>query len=98
MKNILTIIILLIALVATLWVLGGKTVGTDDTHSSSVGSLSGTVLDMSNQGLTKVAVTLFERADVVELDLSHNKLEGALPSQVGKLQNESSPISQYKGF
>ncbi len=87
MKSFFTIGIVGLVLVFALWVVGERTVVTVDTSTRSTGNLEGTVLNMSNQGLTKVAPALFERTDIVELDLSHNALQGALPSQINRLQN-----------
>lgn len=46
---------------------------------------SGSRLDLSNQNLTEVPQSVFKQAQLTELDLSHNKLHGALPSEVNKL-------------
>lgn len=44
-------------------------------------------LDLSRQGLTKADLSIFDKTDLVELDLSFNDLSGALPSQIGNLRN-----------
>ena len=87
MKSFFTIGIVGLVLVFALWVVGERTVVTVDTSTRSTGNLEGTVLNMSNQGLTKVAPALFVLMYIVELDLSHNALQGALPSQINRLQN-----------
>lgn len=46
-----------------------------------------TVLDLSGQGLTKVPPSIFGRTDLTELNLSHNKIDGALQAEVRTLQN-----------
>ena len=46
---------------------------------------SGKVLDLSNQGLTKLPMDIFDRTDITELNVSGNKLTGALPSQIQRL-------------
>lgn len=48
---------------------------------------SRTTLDLSNQGLTKVPATVFNKTDIEELDLSGNKLDGALQAEVRHMQN-----------
>lgn len=45
------------------------------------------VLDLSNRGLTKVSMDIFDRAWLTELNLSGNNLTGALPAEVRKLRN-----------
>jgi Leucine-rich repeat (LRR) protein len=98
MKSFFTIGIVGLVLVFALWVVGEKNVVTTNTSVRSIGNLEGTTLHMSNQGLTKVPISLFESTDIVELDVSHNNLEGALPSQVGKLQNLKVLNVSYNSF
>ncbi len=45
------------------------------------------VLDLSNRDLTSVSIDIFNDTSLTELNLSHNNLTGALPSQVQKLRN-----------
>lgn len=44
-------------------------------------------LNLSNQGLSKLDMSVFDRKDLEELDISNNQLTGALPSQIGNLKN-----------
>lgn len=44
-------------------------------------------LDLSGQGLSKVPDYVFTRTNLEHLDISNNKLNGALQSQVQQLQN-----------
>ena len=44
-------------------------------------------LDLSNQGLIKVSQSVFSQTNLQELDLSGNKLTGALPAAIRHLQN-----------
>lgn len=44
-------------------------------------------LDLSGTGLTSVPMDTFSRTDLDVLDVSNNKLTGALPSQIGNLTN-----------
>jgi Leucine-rich repeat (LRR) protein len=46
-----------------------------------------TTLDLSNRGLKKVSMDVFDMTNLAELDLSGNELEGALPSELGRLVN-----------
>ncbi len=45
------------------------------------------ILNLSNQGLTSIPSYVFNRADLEELNVSHNSLTGAIQSQIGKLKN-----------
>lgn len=58
-----------------------------DRSSDSAPVSTGTRLDLSNQGLTKVSQDIFGRTELVELDLSHNLLTGAIPAEIRKLSN-----------
>ncbi len=44
-------------------------------------------LDMSGTGLDRVPLSMFERTDLEELDLSNNRLTGALPAEIRHLRN-----------
>lgn len=46
-----------------------------------------TKLDLSNRGLTKAPMDTFDQLGVQELDLSHNKLTGAIPAEIRQLNN-----------
>lgn len=63
-------------------VAGEKTTETTETPVTS-----GLALDLSNQGLTKVSGDVFLRTNLVSLDISHNKLTGALQAEVRHLSN-----------
>lgn len=52
---------------------------------SITGSAS-TKLDLSNRELTAIPMDVFSRTDLVELDLSRNRLTNAPPSQIGALK------------
>lgn len=41
--------------------------------------------DLSNQGLVSVSQDIFDRTELVELNLSHNRLTGAIPAEIRKL-------------
>jgi Leucine-rich repeat (LRR) protein len=45
------------------------------------------VLDLSGQGLTQTPKYVFDKTDIEKLDLSHNKLTGALQAEIRHLQN-----------
>ena len=62
---------------------GGKPV---DKTGGAIGTPSGKVLDLSNRNLEKLPLDIFNQTDLTGLDVSENKLTGALPSQIGNLK------------
>ena len=98
MKKILIIVIVIVGLSSLAYFAGRNstpnnsqvstntiTNNTDDTLSPVVNS--GNVLNLSGQGLTKAPEYIFKQTNLEELNLSNNKLDGALQSQVGNLKN-----------
>ena len=59
--------------------------GTDATPE--VKSTTENSLNLSGRELTKVPEDLFNQTNLVELDLSNNKLTGAIPAEIRKLKN-----------
>ncbi len=60
----------------------------DPVEKPPVAQLSGgQVLDLSGQGLTKVPEDVFAKTDLEGLDLSNNRLSGALQAEVRHLQS-----------
>ncbi|OHA89705.1 MAG: hypothetical protein A2741_02010 [Candidatus Zambryskibacteria bacterium RIFCSPHIGHO2_01_FULL_43_27] len=55
--------------------------------SKPTSNASGATLDLSGKGLTKAPSYIFDMTNLVNLDLSHNSLEGALQAEVGRLKN-----------
>ncbi|MDD5341110.1 MAG: leucine-rich repeat domain-containing protein [Patescibacteria group bacterium] len=47
---------------------------------------SNTVLDLSNQGFTKVPDYVFNMTNLQELNISNNQITGAIQSQIGQLK------------
>lgn len=45
------------------------------------------ILDLSNQGLTSIPMSVFAYTNLEELNVSHNSLTGAIQSQIGSLKN-----------
>ena len=45
------------------------------------------VLDLSNQELTNIPISVFNQTNLEELNVSHNSLTGAIQSQIGQLKN-----------
>ena len=60
-----------------------KTIEKEKTQTPEVPS--GKSLDLSGQGLEKLPSSVLSRTDLEELNISNNKLTGALPSEIGKL-------------
>src|SRR3989339_547981 len=48
---------------------------------------TGAALDLSNKGLTKLPSYVLDRTDLTSLDISYNKLTGALPGEIRFLKN-----------
>lgn len=48
---------------------------------------NGKVLDLSNQDLTKIPDSVFDKTDLEELNVSNNKLTGAVQAEIRHLQN-----------
>ncbi len=61
--------------------------GTPKTDDENVPTVTGKVLNLSNQNLTKAPDYIFNQRDTVELNLSNNLIGGALQSQIQNLQN-----------
>ncbi len=51
-------------------------------QESSIPSISSTKLDLSNRGLTQVPQDIFKQTNLVELNLSDNRLTGAIPAEI----------------
>lgn len=63
-------------------------IATDGSSAETiVSNTPGPTLDMSNQALTNVPMSVFKQTNTTALDLSHNQLTGALPAEVRHLQN-----------
>lgn len=65
---------------------------TTDTGSTELAEYdeavaSGRILDLRRNELTEVPMGAFDRTDIDVLDVSENRLTGALPSQLGRLTN-----------
>lgn len=60
---------------------GARTMNNEPAGSSD------TILDLSGKGLTEVSATVFAQTSITGLDLSHNKLTGALQAEVRHLKN-----------
>lgn len=57
------------------------------TGASSLVVGEGATLDLSGRGLTEVPQDIFTRTEIEKLNLSDNKLTGALPAEVRHLKN-----------
>ena len=55
--------------------------------AADVPKVVGVTVDLSNKGLVKVPEYIFGSSDTNILNLSHNKLSGALPAEIRRLQN-----------
>lgn len=52
-----------------------------------VAEVSANSLDLSNQNLSKLPSTVLNQDNLIELNISNNKLVGALPAEIKNLQN-----------
>lgn len=55
--------------------------------SSQEKTSNGKILDLSNQNLKKVPESIFSKNELVNLNLSHNSLNGALPAEIRLLSH-----------
>ncbi len=51
----------------------------------SIPGASRNVLDLSNKNLTQVSQDVFKKTNLTELNLSHNRLTGAIPAEIRML-------------
>lgn len=61
------------------------TVNRDESKNTEIAQ--GTKLELNNQGLTKLPDYVLKRTDLQELNISNNKLTGALPAEIRFLSN-----------
>lgn len=57
------------------------------TKDTSANVNTGSRIDLSNRGLTKLTLNFSENSSVQEFDVSYNKLTGALPAEIRFLSN-----------
>lgn len=76
--------------IAALLLSGAGCSGLGDTGSSEVGSpsaaASATLIDLRGQRLEKLPASVLEATALTVLNISGNRLTGALPSEIGKLK------------
>lgn len=99
MKNILIILVAIVGISTGAYFLGRNSVSNNtlldsskkisDVVDNTVSPVinSGNVLNLSAQGLTKAPEYIFNQTNLEELNLSNNKIGGALQSQVQNLKN-----------
>lgn len=81
----------LLVIIILLAVAGVALFGNNPSNKNQLPPVSssgqGTNLDYSNQGLTVFPKEALSRTDATSLNLSHNNLTGALPSEIHKLSS-----------
>jgi len=91
MKNIFLIIIVVIGLLVIGFVLfGGREfvdLGKDNDNENGSSEERSKSLDLSGQNLERIPEYVFSRTDLEELDVSNNKLTGAIQAEIRFLQN-----------
>jgi Leucine-rich repeat (LRR) protein len=63
------------------------TVPVSKSTKTDIQSTSGVSLDLSNQGLEQIPMSLFAKTDLQDLNLSGNMLSGSLPAEIRLLTN-----------
>lgn len=86
-KNIAIAVVLLVVAGSLWFVVEKKPFSGNTAGSDSETPIVGDTLDLSNKGLSKVPGYVFDRTVLVGLNVSNNKLDGALQSQIGQLKN-----------
>ncbi len=88
MKNSFIALLVILVLVLGGWLAYDKTRSKSASTSSNgtTAVTGGSVLDMSNKGLTKVGADIYGKTGTTELILSYNSLR-SLPSQMGQMTN-----------
>jgi Leucine-rich repeat (LRR) protein len=85
-KILLTLIILVLASGCSVASnINNKPVASNDSRTLIMPI--GVTLNLSRKGLSKIDMSVFDKTELTELDVSNNNLTGALPSQIGKLKN-----------
>ena len=91
MKNIIIIpvgIVLLLGVTVFVLVNQPTTQQTSDsTATPSSGQTSGKAINLSNRSLQTVTQDIFNSTDTTTLDISRNRLTGALPAELRRLTN-----------
>lgn len=87
MKFILLLLVLPLVLSACSYQPQLNTNSSEKPDIESPRVVSTKVLNLSNQGLNKVDMDVFNRTELEEVDFSNNQLTGALPAQIGNLKN-----------
>lgn len=85
--------IIILILIGVIGVLGFGYIQTDnedyivDEAETGIKVVSGTTLDLSNQGLQSVLGSVFDKTSTEILNLSGNNLDGSLPAEIRHLSN-----------
>lgn len=94
MKKILLIGLALVAFGASAYVVSNKLMHAQETEQAAINADTNTVrvpgkltLDLSYKNLDKIPADVFDRINLEVLNVSNNKLTGAIQSQLGQLKN-----------
>lgn len=72
---------------AGVYLIDSEKTDTNEYQNDSQIVTKGVVVDMSNQNLSKVPSSVFNRTEIEELHVSNNGIEGSLQAEVRQLQN-----------
>ncbi len=92
-----------IALVATFLVLGAgcSTISPDASRPvvpKATSEVRGGVMDLSGQGLSSLPQSVLDARNVKQLDISNNKMTGALPAEIRHLTTLEVLNASHNGF
>jgi Leucine-rich repeat (LRR) protein len=86
MKKILLLLAVSLLVSGCSFTVGKNTVSVPNNSPSVPAIEIGKTLDLSGKNLTKIDMSVFDKTNLEELNISSNNLTGALPSQIGKLK------------
>ncbi|MFA4931040.1 MAG: leucine-rich repeat domain-containing protein [Patescibacteria group bacterium] len=93
MKYIFLFIVFSLIITGCIWNDPNQVVNSDQTNDNGANSSStdnipaSDGLDLSNQNLSQVPAYVFDRTNLEELNISHNRLTGAIPAEIRQLKN-----------
>ncbi|PLX25964.1 hypothetical protein C0580_00930 [Candidatus Parcubacteria bacterium] len=90
MKTTIIVLVAIILLLVGYFAFNQKSptyTNTENPETEQQVMSSDTVLDLSNQGLTQIPNSVFDKTSLEELNVSNNQLTGAIQAEIRHLQN-----------